>query len=107
MDVEREVDDFNVLSSQRRSMAALKVSEAMQTAAQTEARYRQKYQEAAAAFREKEAASPKLILSTKKHIASSPQMDHIQERARIELGELGDNVKNLQAREAQILLEIR
>ena len=108
--VETEVQEqfglFKEHCSRSRSAMALQVAQAMLVASQMEASYREKYNEAAAAFKERDSGS-QLQLSTEKHIVSNKLMDSIKERASADISLQGEIVKNLQAKESQLLLEIR
>eukprot|EP01036_Dinobryon_divergens_P025066 gene25066-33579_t len=107
-DVQVRYEDFKVHSSQRRSSMAMEVATAMSTAAQVESTYREKYDLAAQAFKERETGTGKRPqLSTQRHIVSSKQMDAIKEKAETEMKRHGLIIQNLQSAESQLLLQIR
>jgi hypothetical protein len=108
VDVQVRYEEFKVHSSQRRSSMAMEVATAMSTAAQVESTYREKYDLAAQAFKERETGTGnRPQLSTQRHIVSSKQMDAIKEKAETEMKRHGLIVQELQSAESQLLLQIR
>ena len=109
VDAQLRYDEFKAHSSQRRSLFAMEVAKAMMAAAQVEATYREKYDLAVQAFKEKDSSSSgsKLQLSTQRHIVSNKQIDAIKEKAEAEMKRHGLIIQDLQSAESQLLLQIR
>lgn len=106
--VNAEYQMFQEALNLKRTQATLDLAEAMAAIGQLEQSYREKY---AAAAREFKAAADanefSFVSATGKHITSSKQMDAIKLEAEQALAKQGAVIKTMQAKEAQLVLNIK
>jgi len=105
--IQSQYKNFKQNCAQRRTRAALAVAEVIMTSSQLEATYQEKYAAASLVFKQREDSSLKLKLSTESRIVSSKQMDVIREKAEVAMARQGLLVKEFQAEESKLLLNIK